>query len=1437
MDNNQSNTEDWVPVQENSQGTQTVPDNSSIENWVPVDAPHNTGETSYDAFRETKPQQEESTGIPEIGSPQKPPNPKEGQSRDASLSSPKESLNSPKQPQTAPKDNIESVHQKFSWPFDKDMNAILDSAVGASWNTFVKPVTGKDDKYVDAYLEHINKAHPIATVIGGTAPFIATAPLIPGGLVGLKALAAVSTQFSALSMASAVGTARTTDKDKTLGENVKNVAVSGASGAVTGAIWHFSAPLGWIARAFSRAVGTTGVSIGDTALKQGGMTAIYGDNLVESFRQGGIIGALSLIFENPILAKSPFGRGLASESNHYNSKHEAEWTKRQEDMQQKREEFEPGKVPFNQTVPGEKVDFPGGKLKFPIVINPDEQDHNKIKESILHTVNNMSQDIPQVSKPQVVAATVKLHDGTEVSGTSHADALSKINRNSDGHVDLFHGEGKTDEEIYTGTQYPVAGKGKYYATNERDAAKYGEKITSHKMDIGKFLTFKDDGDLFKFARENKIDFTEPNTLTKEQAIKQAEDLKAAILHKGYKGLVVEVPENPSEGEFLKHAFGHDQVVDYSKESGYEEGYTVHYPDGTAKFITKKEAEEQFGIKKPEDVKGLSESKFTAPAEEPKIVNPETIRQMNEKGGIDVNLIPGVAEAAEVLQRSHAELKEKFTPPEIGQEAQFTAATIRENLGVLARSQDQLENALSAASKLFNKASKESSLDFIYNMEEGKTQSTPELEKVARTLRSILDTKRDEIRALGTGKLENFIENYFPHVWESPNKAVNVIKRIMGKRPFEGTKSFLKKRTIPTTREGVELGLTPVSYNPIDSVMLKAREMDRYLMAQRSIQALKEQGLIKFVRPGAELPEGFVKIDDRFADVVGKNEAGELIIRGKYMAQKDAARILNNYLSPGLAGKSYIYDMYRGAGNNMNQFQLGLSAFHLGFTSMDATISKFALGINKLSTGDFAGAIKEFGRAPFAPITNIMQGRDLLQAWYGKDKGLLTNTVAELMATGGGRAKMDKFYATGMKESMSKAIKEGKLATAAFKVPFYIVEQVARPIMEYIVPRQKMGVFMDLMKMELERNPNASHQEMRGIAQRAWDSVDNRMGQLVYDNLFWNKTMKDLGMASVRSLGWNLGTIREIGGGTKDIIGNVNDVIHGKGTKLSYRTAYVMALPIVTGLYGAIYQYLHTGQGPQELKDYFFPKTGAIDNKGQEARISFPTYMKDLYHYTSNPVQTVINKFSPVNNTVMEMIANKDFYGTEIVNVDDPIMRQVIDEAKFLGTQFVPFGFRNQNRDTRTSLTSKVEPFIGLTPAPHDINMTKAERVAADLAHAKIPVGSRTKEQAAHSQGKSQLRSQYMASKDVSVLNDGVAQGLISAKEKKSIIKESSMSNLERLTQHLTFEEVEHVMKKATKEEKPELEKILEKKRKGKMQRGTWTDSEEALYAKSLESKE
>lgn len=950
----------------------------------------------------------------------------------------------------------------------------------------------------------------------------------------------------------------------------------------------------------------------------------------------------------------------------------------------------------------------------------------------------------------------------------------------------------------------------------------------------------------------------------------------------------------------------------------------------------------------------------------------------------------IKQVSDAVKESAEEIRNIVTP----ENAKPLAAEIgREELGKMARSYDRAEASLSEAKKYFDYQPKEANLSFIDKVEHGQDQEDPKLNQISKVLRKLLDDKRTEVQALGTGKLQSFIDNYFPHIWDQGEKQVGEAIQKAAKRPFEGGKSFLKKRTIEFTDDGIQMGLTPVSYNPVDLTLLKMREMDKYIMAHRWLNAYKENGLAQYVKIGKSAPDGWVKIDDRISTVmkspmiavqeafdekmmaqlndvakslgidlerktslgrhkgmpagvwgfseskpgtpgkitskfagpesviahelghqlddiyglqqkfltpesekeftalanqrvadmqkadpkflqyiqkptermavmlesyihapelfkqvapdlfnkfesflkskpelepltkikpslvmgVGESEvhAGGIVIAGHIYAQPDAARIINNYLSPGLQ-KSKIYQVYRYAGNFINQFQLGFSAFHLGFTSVDAAVSKFALALNQLASGHPLKAIQNALETPFAPIQNIIRGDQLLNAWRGKGRSQMDEVLADAMATAGGRASMDQFYATKAYDQMKHNFQSGNFVRGLLHIPMALAEISSKPILEYIVPRQKLGVFADIMKMELENNPTMTHDQMRMIAQRAWNSVDNRMGQLVYDNLFWNRTFKDLLMGSVRSVGWNLGTLRELGGGGKDYAKATADVLQGKKPEFTYRMAYLAALPIIAGMLGAIYQYLRTGKGPQELKDYYFPRTGGTDASGEPNRVSFPSYMKDIYHYTEAPIKTVTNKLNPILSIISQMLENKDFYGTKIRNEDDPIVKQIAFEAKYALKQIEPFGFRNmqqQKKSGNSSLADIVGPWIGITPAPYDVNQTPAEKLARELAANHFEIGGRTQAQSDRSRLVSQLSREYK-SDDKQGMNDiesSFKAGQISSKDIHDIIVRSNLTPLQKIVHGLDLDEMKRVYQKASPEEKFQIERMIQRK--------------------------
>jgi hypothetical protein len=407
------------------------------------------------------------------------------------------------------------------------------------------------------------------------------------------------------------------------------------------------------------------------------------------------------------------------------------------------------------------------------------------------------------------------------------------------------------------------------------------------------------------------------------------------------------------------------------------------------------------------------------------------------------------------------------------------------------------------------------------------------------------------------------------------------------------------------------------------------------------------------------------------------------------------------------------------------------------------ISKFSLGLQKLSRGEFKESGKTVLEAPTYLFRNVIHGNKLLEDYF-RDNPQMPELVDALIKAGG-RVRMDSFYKNSAIEGFMKAFRSGNYLGATVRTPGALVEAVAKPILQELVPRQKLGVFMDLAKDILGQAKKEDWSDAKTILrlQEAWDSVDNRLGELVYDNLFWNKALKDLSMGSVRSVGWNLGTNRELGGGLKDITSTPYKLVTGGEIRMTPRMAYTITLPIVVGLEGAILSYLLTGQTPQELIDYYYPKTGKKNADGTDERISLPSYMKDVFAVANEGVlKTASNKLNPIFSTIIDILQNKDYYGTEIRNANDPLVKQIGQEFKFLSSQFMPFSIQNATHGQ--SPVAKYGSFMGITVAPSYITKTPLEKKISGMYENRFGHTTQTQAQKAEEDFKSQIRKAYIA---------------------------------------------------------------------------------------------
>jgi hypothetical protein len=117
-----------------------------------------------------------------------------------------------------------------------------------------------------------------------------------------------------------------------------------------------------------------------------------------------------------------------------------------------------------------------------------------------------------------------------------------------------------------------------------------------------------------------------------------------------------------------------------------------------------------------------------------------------------------------------DVKKMFAPASRGPLARETANITREQVARMAHENEIARDRLAGFAKAFDKMSREDRLEFIDAMENPRPQATEQLSDAADAIRDMLDSARDAVRRLGTGHLENFIENYFPHIWSNPGRS-------------------------------------------------------------------------------------------------------------------------------------------------------------------------------------------------------------------------------------------------------------------------------------------------------------------------------------------------------------------------------------------------------------------------------------------------------------------------------------------------------------------------------------------------------------------------------------------------------------------------------------------------------------------------------------------
>lgn len=596
------------------------------------------------------------------------------------------------------------------------------------------------------------------------------------------------------------------------------------------------------------------------------------------------------------------------------------------------------------------------------------------------------------------------------------------------------------------------------------------------------------------------------------------------------------------------------------------------------------------------------------------------------------------------------------------------------------------------------------------------------------------------------------------------------------RTLTGGRGYFKEKKIPDWQTGLMLGGIPKFKNLFDLMVWDIGEKNQFIWGNAFIKWAREEGYLKYVST-REIPQGWTRINDPrglishpylkeieaetrpFEQVPGEYDLTappktELrVMQYALVAPQEAARIINNFLSPGLWGQP-VYNLYRRVVDPLRRLGVSFSTFHLRFTMNNslATGSGHALSkfMGDLFSGDVEGATKSVKSgavtltgAPF--FKELRAGKGLTEAFYkGTDDPILQGTLRRFIDSGGTLPDPESMLP--MVREVGKGIWQSLVELGRvhpFRAVVELAEASSKPIMTYAVPFAKLGAFPVLdqaLQDHLEtkyakigpETPELAAQREAEYRQGLFDinkHLDNIYGQMNYDSLLLNRKIKDLLFFVIKFPGWNIGSGRWLAGK----ISGLRKIATGQEVSQYERESLKSGLGFMVNMaiYNTLLYWFINGRPPEDIAELFSKGvwTGGYTRSGNKEYIRDASYWRDIWGMLpmgqhggfepGKPIETIKAKVADIWRVPVEVFDNKEAYsGYQIFTPGDP-SRWAEEGLRYLGKQAVPYSFRGMVQ--ASSPWGRFGSFVGWTPTPARLTDTPAMQEMRAFRAAEAPV--------------------------------------------------------------------------------------------------------------------
>lgn len=654
-------------------------------------------------------------------------------------------------------------------------------------------------------------------------------------------------------------------------------------------------------------------------------------------------------------------------------------------------------------------------------------------------------------------------------------------------------------------------------------------------------------------------------------------------------------------------------------------------------------------------------------------------------------------------------------------AAYRAGSAQEKDMIIARGEELYQ--------LWRKQPEAARLQFLKDVDAGAAQPTPQLAEIAYRYRQLLDRAyRDEV---AYGSKAAYIEDYMPRLFE---KEKDVEQFLASRTAALGPTWFQKHRHYDLLEEALAAGHKLKTTNPEELVALRLMAGADMRQRMELLMALERMGLARRVKDlqqagdlRADAGDGvpILNENDGFARAGWK--AINAPNREQWLLSPDIQPLWQNAVEaqgfwqhPGAAGSIFRgWMMFK---NAWVPIKLTLSAFHPLHVLHINVANDLARGFSQARGGDLRGALESFVDA-FTPTQGV--GYEARHAWAKRpeERTPQEQGMVDMMVEGGFSPQLSEQLRVAAKRNLQEAMDKGwkKSGQIALHGLRFAIEKMQSRIFEHWIPGLKAAAYIKEAQALFERRPDLlDDATKRRVALRAIaKSVDNRFGEMFYSTLFWDRYVKDAGIGSFLSLGWNLGFVREFGGAAVESVSRqftpslrAKETVREVTNKRAFAFLYISTAMLING----VMSWGLSGEAPDEFMDFIFPRIGGKNPDGSKRRITNMFYTRELPMLTKHMQEQGGGLLGSVKgakdmlwNKMMfqpffEIWENRSYWGYEIYDPDSPFYQQAAQLVGYaIGDQLSPitFGGAQRARDLSGSWWDKSVPmsFLGFGPAP------------------------------------------------------------------------------------------------------------------------------------------